>query len=61
MADQTRKPTPPGLRSLGADAKRVARLYPLRAAPTPMPWQPTPVAIPAHIRGLTEGLAGYDS
>jgi hypothetical protein len=51
----------PGFARMGADAERLAALYPVNRAPAPLPWLPAAIEIPDGVGKLTEGLAGYGS
>ena len=61
MAERNAIAPTPGFAKLGADAERLAALYPVNRAPAPLPWHPENIEIPDGIRKLTEGLAGYGS
>jgi hypothetical protein len=61
MAERNAIAPAPGLDRLGADAERLAALYPVNRAPAPLPWLPAAIEIPDGVGKLTEGLAGYGS
>jgi hypothetical protein len=44
---------------LRRDAAWVASLYPVKHRPVAAPWHPTCIHVPASVRGLVEGMAGY--
>jgi hypothetical protein len=61
MAERQALAPAPGFTRMGADAERLAALYPVNRAPAPLPWLPAAIEIPDGVGKLTEGLAGYGS
>jgi hypothetical protein len=61
MAERNAVAPTPDFVEMGADAERIAALYPVNRAPAPLPWHAAVVQIPDGIGKLTEGLAGYGS
>ena len=61
MAERRAIAPAPGFTRMGADAERLAALYPVNQAPAPLPWHSAVVEIPDGVGKLTEGLAGYGS